>query len=156
VNAPVASRNILPILAVMAIAGPKVTTVAAQAVPICSAVTVQDATGILGSTAKRTRDPSGCQWEDPTHHRVLNVAVVPVPSMFAAARSQSARDGKTQDEPGLGGAAFSTIPTSDRGNRVALYSLKGSTLLILDLEEDGAAGRLPQMRDVMRKLVAIL
>ena len=35
-----------------------------------------------------------------------------------------------------------------------LKCIKGSTVLILDLEEDGAAGRLPQMRDVMRKVVA--
>jgi hypothetical protein len=82
------------------------------------------------------------------------VAYVMVPSMFDRARSESATKGKTQDEPGLGEKAFSTIPSKDKGNRIALYCIKGSTVLILDLEEDGAAGRLPQMRDVMRKVVA--
>jgi hypothetical protein len=154
VNTSVASKNILSVLAIIAIAGPKLTTLAAQALPICSSVTVEDATSILGVAAKRTKDPSGCGWEDANHKNQLNVAYVKVPSMFERARSTSASEGKTQDEPGLGGAAFSTIPSSHKGNRVALYCLKGSTVLILDLDEVGAAGRLPQMRDVMRKLVS--
>lgn len=72
--------------------------------------------------------------------------------MFETAKQKSASKGKTQDEKGLGGPPFSAASDSDKGNRVALYCLKGSTVLILDLTETGASGQLPQMRDAMRKL----
>ena len=97
---------------------------AAQALPICSSVTVEEATSILGVAAMRTKDPSGCGWEDATHKKQLSVAYVMVPSMFDRARSESATKGKTQDEPGLGEKAFSTIPSKDKGNRIALYCIK--------------------------------
>ena len=34
----------------------------AEAVPVCMAVTETDARAILGPSAKRSNDPSGCQW----------------------------------------------------------------------------------------------
>jgi hypothetical protein len=142
-------------LAAAVVAAFMVTSLAAQEPStICSLVTAADATTILGIPAKQTKDPSGCGWEDATHKHQLNVAYVMVPSMFARARSQSATEGKTQDEQGLGGPAFSTIPTSHEGTRIAVYCLKGSTVMILDLSADGAPDRLPQLRDVMRKVVA--
>lgn len=131
-----------------------VVSLAGQAPSICSLVTAADATAILGVSAKQTRDPSGCGWEDATHKMKLNVAYVNVPTMFAAARADSAKKGKVQDEKDLGGPAFSTVPASAaNGSRMALYCLKQSTVLILDIESAGAVDRLPQMRDVMRKLV---
>ena len=106
----------------------------------------------MGSAAIRGRDPSGCEWQDTAHKATLNVASLKSPAMFERARASSAAQGKTEDEKGLGGPAFSTVPSSHKGNRIALYCLKASTVLILDLDQSGAAGRLPQMRDVMRKL----
>ena len=126
---------------------------AGQELSVCSLVTAADATAILGVSAKQTRDPSGCVWEDATHKMKLNIAYVNVPTMFESARVGSAKKGKVQDEKGLGGPAFSTSADAAKGGRVALYSLKQSTVLIVDLESAGAADRLPQMRDVMRKLV---
>src|ERR1700682_3711065 len=127
---------------------------AGQEPSICSLVTAADATAILGVSAKQTRDPSGCGWEDATHKMKLNVAYVNVPTMFEAARAGSAKKGKGQDEKDLGGPAFSSVPASAaNGSRVAIYCLKQSTVLILDLESAGATDRLPQIRAVMRKLV---
>lgn len=127
---------------------------AGQALSVCSLVTAADATAILGVSAKQTRDPSGCGWEDANHKMSLNIAYVNVPTMFESARAGSARKGKVQDEKDLGGPAFSTVPANKaNGGRVALYCLKQSTVLIVDLECAGAVDRLPQMRDVMRKLV---
>jgi hypothetical protein len=137
----------------LVISGLAVAGLAGQAPSICSLVTAADATAILGVSAKQTRDPGGCGWEDATHKMTLNVAYVNVPTMFEAARAGSARKGKVQDEKDLGGPAFSTSADAAKGGRVALYCLKQSTVLILDLESAGAVDRLPQMRDVMRKLV---
>lgn len=149
------ARNILSLLALFTITVLTSTSLAAQALPICSTVTAADASSILGVPATMTKDPSGCGWEDATHHKQLNVAYVNVPSMFDRARSKSVTTGKTQDEAGIGEKAFSTIPTKDKGGRIAVYCLlKGSTVLILDLTEDGAAARLPQIREVMKKVVA--
>lgn len=147
--------SVWQVLAVAVVAVSLVTSLAAQEPSdICSLVTAADATTILGVAAKHTKDPSGCEWEDVTHKHQLDVAYVMVPSMFARARSTSATEGKTQDEQGLGGPAFSTIPSSHEGNRIAVYCLKGSTVMILDLSAVGAPDRLPQLRDVMRKVVA--
>jgi len=126
---------------------------AAQALSVCSLVTAADATAILGVAARQTRDPSGCGWEDANHKMKLNIAYVNVPTMFESARAGSARKGKVQDEKDLGGPAFSTVAANAANGRVALYCLKQSTVLIVDLESAGAVDRLPQMRDVMRKLV---
>jgi hypothetical protein len=89
---------------------------------------------------------------DATHQRKLDVAYVNVASMYERAKQKSATQGKTDDEAGLGGPAFSTTATSAKGGRTALYCLKDSMVLILDLSETNAAARLPQMRDTMRKL----
>lgn len=124
-----------------------------QTNPVCGSVSTEDATAVLGASASRTRDPSGCAWQDATHKRTFNVAYVNVPAMFERARQDSVAKGKTEDEKGLGGPAFSTAPSSYKGDRVALYCLKGATVLILDLEAPGAVSRIQQMRDVMRKLV---
>ena len=131
----------------------------AEAVPICMAVTEADASAIIGPSAKRTHDPSGCGWEVADHKKQLNVAWVGTAGMFERARAGTAQKGETQTENGLGGPAFSTIPSSHKGSRVALYFTKGSAMLILDIEgfPDGSAKeRLPQMRDLMRKLAAKL
>jgi hypothetical protein len=46
-------------VAILTVAG-----LSAQAVPVCSAVTEDDARALIGSSAKRTKDPSGCQWAE--------------------------------------------------------------------------------------------
>jgi len=150
------SNGILAILITVADIAPAPARLSAADLAICSLVTAEDASSIFGNAAKKTRDPSGCGWDDAANKKSLNVAYVRVPSVFAGARSETATSGKNQDEAGLGGPAFSTIPSEYHGNRIALYCLKGSTVLILDLQADGAAGRLAQMRDVMRKVVAKL
>lgn len=137
---------------VLAIAGLILASLTAQNNPLCASVSTEDVTAILGASASRTHDPSGCAWEGATHNKVLNVAYVKSPAMFEAARAGTAAKGKTEDEKGLGGPAFSTVPTSHKGERIALYCLKGNSVLILDLDEPGATARLPQMRDLMRKL----
>src|SRR5436190_23077600 len=63
---------------------------AGQELSVCSLVTAADATAILGVSAKQTRDPSGCVWEDATHKMKLNIAYVNVPTMFESARVGSA------------------------------------------------------------------
>ena len=131
------------------------TTGGAAFLPVCSDVSSADAGAVFGVPATRTKDPSGCAWEDSTRKKTLNVAFVAVAAMFDGARADSARKGTMQDEKGLGSAAFSAVPAKDKGGRVFLYCLKGSTVLILDFEAEGAAARLPQMREVMRKLVAL-
>ncbi len=128
---------------------------AGEAVPVCSAVTVDDARTLLGPSAKRTNDPSGCAWQDAGRKKGMNVARIGVASMFERARVASATKGKTQAEDGLGGTAFATIPSSDHGGRAAIYLLKGSAVLVVDIEgfpAGGAEERLPQMRDLVRKL----
>ena len=130
-------------------------SLAGQAVPICSVVTVDDARALIGPTAKRTNDPSGCAWQDAGRKKGMNVARIGVASMFERARVASATKGKTQAEDGLGGTAFATIPSSDHGGRAAIYLLKGSAVLVVDIEgfpAGGAEERLPQMRDLVRKL----
>jgi len=139
-------------LKLVVISGLTVAGLTGQAPSICSLVTAADATEILGVSAKQTRDPSGCGWEDATHKMNLNIAYVNVPTMFETARAGSARKGKVQDEKDIGGPAFSTSADAAKGNRVALYCLKQSTVMIVDLESTGAVDRLPQMRNVMRKL----
>lgn len=130
-------------------------TTGVEFLPVCTDVSPADASAVLGVTATRTKDPSGCAWEDSTHKARLNVATVGVASMFEAARADGAKRGTIQDEKGLGSAAFSSLPSKDNGRRAALYCLKGSIVLILDVEADGAAARLPQMREVMRKLASL-
>jgi hypothetical protein len=140
------------LLKLSAIAAITLTSLSAQPNAFCASVSKDDATAILGAPANHTKDPSGCDWEDATHKKRLNVAYVNVASMFERAKQKSATKGKTTDEKGLGGPAFSTAADSDKGSRVALYCQKGSMTLILDLTESDAAARLPQMRDAMRKL----
>ena len=41
-----------------------VTCMAGQALPVCPAVSEDDARSILGASARRTQDPSGCEWQD--------------------------------------------------------------------------------------------
>jgi hypothetical protein len=125
--------------------------------PVCSEVSAADASAVLGVPAIRTKDPSGCVWEDSTQIKTLNVAYVKVAAtvMFEGARADSAKNGTIQDEKGLGTKAFSSVPSKDNGGSVALYCLKGSTVLILDVEAERAATRLPQMRELMRKLASL-
>jgi hypothetical protein len=132
-----------------------ITSLAGQ-VPVCMAVGEVDARTLLGATAKRTRDPSGCGWEDSGHKKKFNVARVGVASMYEAARADSVQKGPTKDESALGGTAFSTIPTSYKGTQASIYLVKGPAILILtieDFESGDAAQYLPQMRDLVRKLV---
>ena len=129
---------------------------AAQAVPVCMAVTEDDARAVIGSTAKRSKDPSGCGWEDAGHKTRMNIARIGVVSMFERARTGTAAEGKNQTETGLGGTAFSTIPTAHHGERAAIYVLGASSVLVVDIDGFAAGGaeqRLPQMRDLARKLV---
>jgi hypothetical protein len=150
---PILRRNDFMIklcsLALLTVAG-----LSAQAVPICMAVTVEDARVLIGPAAKRTKDPSGCQWEE-SGGKKLNVALVGSSAGFESYRAHSVKDGKTQSENGLGGTGFSSIPTAHHGSRAAIYLMKGSVILIVDI--DGYAPgsveeRLPQVRDLIRKL----
>jgi uncharacterized protein (DUF1501 family) len=132
-----------------------ITSLAAQ-VPVCMAVSEDDAKSLLGATAKRTKDPSGCGWEDSGHKKQLNVARIGVATMFEAARADSVQKGPTKDERSLGGTAFSTIPSMHRGTEAAIYLVKGPAMLIVTIdgfESGDAAQHLPQMRDLVRKLV---
>jgi hypothetical protein len=132
-----------------------ITCLAGQAVPICSAVTVDDARMVLGPSAKRTNDPSGCGWADPDRKGGMSVMRVGTSAAFESYRAHSAREGKTQAENGLGGTAFSSIPSAHKGGRAAIYLLKGSAILVVDIDgfpAGGAEERLPQMRDLVRKL----
>jgi hypothetical protein len=132
---------------------------AGQAVPVCSAVSEEDARSILGLSAKRTNDPSGCQWQEVGHKKQFNVAIVGVASMFERARAASAKKGTSKAETGLGGTAFSAIPSADKGARAAIYLLKGSAVLVVDIEgfePGGAEVHLPQVRDLVRKLAGKL
>src|SRR5947209_7098117 len=83
----------------------------AETVPVCMAVTDDDARAILGTSAKRSKDPSGCQWADTGSKKRMNLARIGVASMYERARVHSATNGKTQAETGLGGTAFSTVPS---------------------------------------------
>ena len=133
-----------------------VTCLMAEAVPVCMAVTEADARTILGPSAKRSNDPSGCQWADAGRKKQMNLARIGVASMFERAREGTAREGTTQAENGLGGPAFSTIPSAHKGGRAAIYLLKGSAVLVVDIDgfdPGGAEERLPQVRDLVRKLV---
>lgn len=126
----------------------------AEAVPVCMAVTETDARAILGPSAKRSNDPSGCQWAKGG--KEMNVVRIGVAGMYERARADSAATGKTQAENGLGGTAFSTVPSKNQGGRAAIYLLKGSAVLIVDIDgfaPGGAEERLPQVRDLVRKLV---
>jgi len=131
-----------------------VSGLAGQAVPVCMAVTVDDARSIIGPSAKRSKDPSGCEWM--AGEKQLNVVRIGVASMFERARTGSAEKGKVQTENGLGGTAFSAIPTSDHGGRAAIYVLKGDGVLVVDISgfpSGGAEQQLPQVRDLARKLL---
>ena len=69
-------------------------TLAGQAVPVCSAVTVEDARVLIGPTAKRTADPSGCQWQEAGGKKQLNVMLVgrpPLSNPTAPTASRTAR-----------------------------------------------------------------
>ena len=130
-------------------------SLAGQAVPICSAVTVDDARALLGPTAKRTNDPSGCVWVDADRKKQMNVARVGSSAAFESFRAHSAREGKTQAENGLGGTAFSSMSSTHKGGRAAIYLLKGPAILVVDIDgfaPGGAEERLPQVRDLVRKL----
>ncbi len=136
-----------------------VASLGAEAVPVCSAVTEADAQAIIGPSAKRSNDPSGCEWAGAGSKKQMNVVRIGVASMYERARADSAAKGKTQDENGLGGSAFSTIPSKDKGGRAAIYLLKGSAVLVVDISgfpAGGAEERLPQVRDLVRKLVPAL
>ena len=50
-----------------------VASLAGQAVPICSLVTVEDARTLIGPTAKRTNDPSVCEWREAGGKKEMNV-----------------------------------------------------------------------------------
>jgi hypothetical protein len=131
-----------------------VASLAAEAVPVCLAVTEDDARSLIGSSAKRTKDPSACGWVNG--QKQLNVARVGTPAPFESFRAHSAQEGKTQTESGLGGAAFSSIPSADHGSRAAIYLVKGPAILVIDIDgfEPGRAEEhLPQVRDLVRKLV---
>jgi hypothetical protein len=132
-----------------------VANLAGQAVPICAAVTAEDARTLIGPTAKRTNDPSGCQWQEAGGKK-LNVMLVGSSAAFEFYRAHSVKDGKTQTENGLGGTGFSSIPTAHQGSRAAIYLMKGPVILVVDIDgfaAGGAEARLPQVRDLVRKLV---
>jgi uncharacterized protein (DUF1501 family) len=125
-------------------------------VPVCMAVSEDDARTLLGVAAKRGNDPSGCEWEDSGHKKQLIVARVDVAAMLQGARAGSVQNGFTQDEIGLGGRAFSTIPSAHKGTQASIYLVKGQAVLIVTIDNfdaGGAAQHLPQMRDLVRKLV---
>ena len=130
--------------------------VAGAGVPICMAVSDDDARAILGASAKRTKDPSGCAWEAAADHKKqMNVVRVGVASMFEIARRESEKKGATKVENGLGGPAFSSVPSANQGARAAIYMLKDPAVLIVDIEgfgPGGAEARLVQVRDLVRKL----
>ena len=75
---------------------------AAQAVPVCSAVTVDDAKTLLGPSAKRTNDPSGCAWVVTGSQKQLNVVRIGVASMFERAprRQRRKREGGDREWSG--------------------------------------------------------
>jgi hypothetical protein len=86
----------------------------------------------------------------------MNVAKVGSFAAFESYRAHSAREGKTQTENGLGGTGFSSIPTDGDGSRAAIYLMKGPVILVVDIDgfaPGGAEERLPQVRDLVRKLV---
>ncbi len=125
----------------------------AQSVPICTAVTVEDARTVIGPDAKRTRYPSGCQWQG-TGGKKLNLVLVGSSAAFEMYRAHSVKEAKTQTENGLGGTGFSS--TAHNGARAAIYLMKGPVILLVDIDgfaPGGAEERLPQMRDLVRKLV---
>jgi len=132
------------------------TAAAGASVPVCMAVSEDDAKTILGPAARRMKDPSGCVWEAAANSKKqMNIVRVGVGSMFESARRDGAKKGATKDEKGLGGPAFSTIPAAHQGARAAVYMLKDSVVLIVDIEgfgPGGAEARLPQVRDLVRKL----
>ncbi len=132
-----------------------ITSLAGQ-VPVCMAVSEDDARTLLGAAAKRGKDPSGCGWEDSVHKKQLIIARIGVPAMFERARASYLQRGPTQDENGLGGTAFSSIPSAHKGTQALIYLVKGQAVLIVtieDFEAGDAAQYLPQMRDLVRKLV---
>ena len=138
-------------VAILTVAG-----LSAQAVPVCSAVTEDDARALIGSSAKRTKDPSGCQWAESGGKKQMNVAIVGTAAPFESFRAHSVEEGKTQTENGLGGTAFSSIPSVHHGSRAAIYLVKGPAILVVDLDgfaPGGAEQQLPQVRDLVRKLV---
>ena len=121
-----------------------ITSLAAQ-VPVCMAVSEDDARTLLGATAKRTKDPSGCGWEGSGHNKELTVARIGVAAMFEAARASSVRKGPT---------AFSTIPSAHKGTEAFIYLVKGPAILVVKIdgfESGDIAQYLPQMRDLARK-----
>lgn len=133
-----------------------VASLAAEAVPVCLAVTEDDARSLIGPSAKRTKDPSACGWSDAGGKKQLNVARVGTPAPFESFRAHSVQEGKTQTESGLGGAAFSSIPSADHGSRAAIYLVNGPAILVVDIDgfaPGGAEEHLPQVRDLVRKLV---
>jgi hypothetical protein len=141
-------------LALLTVAG-----LSAQAVPVCSAVSEDDARALIGASAKRTKDPSGCQWAEAGGKKQLNVARVGTAAPFESFRTHSVEEGKTQTENGLGGIAFSSIPSAHHGSRAAIYLVKGSAILVVDIDgfaPGGAEQQLPQVRELVRKLVARL
>ena len=131
-------------------------TVAAAAVPVCMAVSEGDARAILGPSAKRTKDPSGCGWETTDHpKKQMNVARVGVASMFETARQDGLSKGPTKAENDLGGPAFSTIPSAQKGASASICMLKDGGVLIVEIEgfePGGAESHLPQVRNLVRKL----
>jgi hypothetical protein len=136
-----------------------VAVLAAQAVPVCSAVTEEDARALIGPSAKRSKDPSGCEWTDAGSKKRMSVVIVGTAAPFESFRAHSTQEGKTAAEAGLGGTAFSSIPSSHHGSRAAIYLVKGQSILVVDI--DGFAPgsveeHLPQVRDLMRKLVSKL
>jgi hypothetical protein len=131
---------------------------AAQAVAVCSAVTEDDARAVIGPSAKRTKDPSRCQWAE-SGGKKMNVAIVGTAAPFESFRAHSVEEGKTQTENGLGGTAFSTIPSAHHGSRAAIYLVKGPAILVVDIDgfaPGGAEQQLPQVRELVRKLVSKL
>lgn len=132
---------------------------AAEAVPVCMEVSESDARTVLGPSAKRTKDSSGCGWEDAAHKKRMTVALIRVAAMFERARADSVQKGVTKTESGLGDNAFSTVPYAHHGERAAIYMLKGASILVVDIDGFGASGaeeHLPQIRDLMRKLAGKL
>jgi hypothetical protein len=131
-------------------------SLAGQTVEICSVVTVDDVRALIGPTAKRTTDPSGCQWQAAGGKKEVNLILVGSSAAFESYRAHSVKDGKTLIESGLGGTGFSIIPTAHHGGRAPLYLMKGSVILVVDIDgfaPGGAEERLPQVRDLVCKLV---
>lgn len=132
---------------------------------LCRLITQEDATKLLDMPVKKEApELYGCRWADVNSccdaRLELGVATPGegtgiARSIFEGARAQTAKERTIQDEPGLGGPAYSDAIAGTSGSRESLQfvCLRSSDVIVsLALDVDRAAGRRTQMREVMRKL----